>query len=160
MCNPRLALASDRRRVSLEREYEAELAGQPTAGPGDGGRREGPQLTFPPPPAPAAPPPDFWEAEARPPALSRRGAPHAAHLAEAELEAQLTRLVLSLMVSPPGGDDAPAWRVGQGGQKVPNNPPPAGLQTAAQRRGSHKGQPGPPPRQAAQPPGVGRRVAS
>ena len=146
--------------MALEREYEVELAEQPTAGPGDGGRREGPQLTFPPPPASAAPPPDFWEAEARPPALSRRGAPHAAHLAEAELEAQLTRLVLSLMVSPPGGDDAPAWRVGQGAQKVPNTPPPGLQSTAAQRRGSHKGQPGPPPRQAAQPTGVGRRVAS
>jgi hypothetical protein len=102
----------DRRRAALELEFEAELAAG-VYSLSNGERREGPQLTFPPPP-PAAPPRDVWEADAWVPVLSRRGAPHASRLAEAELEAQLTRLVLSLMVASPGGDDAPARRGGQG----------------------------------------------
>ena len=102
-------------RAALELEFEAELAEQPAAGGpgygygygrGDGERCEGPQLTFPPPPA-AAPPRDAWEAEAWVPVLSRRGAPHAARLAAVDLDAELTRLVLSLMVTPaaPVGDE-------------------------------------------------------
>jgi hypothetical protein len=134
----------DRRRAALELEFEAELAAG-VYSLSNGERREGPQLTFPPPP-PAAPPRDVWEADAWVPVLSRRGAPHASRLAEAELEAQLTRLVLSLMVASPGGDDAPARRGGQG------------LQTAARRRSSCRVRPGHPPQQA-QPPDVGCRVA-
>jgi hypothetical protein len=73
---------------------------------------EGPQWTFPPPP-PVPPPPDLSdEEEGWVPGLSRRGAPHAASLADAELEKQLTRLVLSLMVAPQAGDGAASRRRG------------------------------------------------